>query len=340
MKAVVLYGPKDVKVSDFTEPTLYDNCVKVAVAFCGLCGTDFHKYLGQAGSRKVTYPVPLGHEISGVIVEVGKNVTRFKAGDRVTVDPNWSCGNCYYCKNGKTHLCTNSKGVVKGLAEYVCPPEENVYHIPDTLSLKNASLCEPVSCCLHGVDLLEVKQGETVAVVGCGAIGGLIISILKASGVGKIIAIDTNEEKRESSITLGANHFINPTNCDIKKTLLGLNIECVDKVIECVGIPVTANLALDIAGRGAIVVLFGVSNPNAELTIKWYEAFTKELVIKTSYINPFTTQRAITLLDNKVINTDISISSVISMEEVAKELETREKSRNGKVVVAVNSDLK
>ena len=283
--------------------------------------------------------MPLGHEISGVVVEVGKKVTRFKVGDRVTVDPNWSCGNCYYCKNGKSHLCSNSKGVVKGLAEYVCPPEENVYIIPDTLSLKNASLCEPVSCCLHGVDLLEVKQGESVAVVGCGAIGGLIISILKATGAGKIIAIDTNEEKRESSISLGANYFINPATCDVNKAISDLGIECVDKVIECVGVPVTANLALSIAGRGAIVVLFGVCDPETQLSIKWYEAFTKELVIKTSYINPFTTQRAITLLNNGVINTDISISSVISMEEVTTELETREKSRNGKVIVAVNSNL-
>ena len=181
MKAAVLLGVKNLKITDFNEPPLLDNGVKVAVAYCGLCGTDFHKFMGKAGSRPVVYPVPLGHEISGVVVEVGKSVTEFKKGDRVTVDPNWSCGNCYYCKNGKRHLCSNSKGVVKGLAEYICPPKENVYLIPDSLSLLDASLTEPLSCCLHGVDLLDIKSGETVAVIGCGAIGALIMQILKAS---------------------------------------------------------------------------------------------------------------------------------------------------------------
>ena len=340
MKATILFGPKDLRVTDFPEPPLLDNCVKVAVAYCGLCGTDFHKFAGKAGSRKVTYPVPLGHEISGVVVDTGKDVTEFKKGDRVTVDPNWSCGYCHFCKKGKRHLCANSKGVVKGLAEYICPPKENVYLIPDSLSLKDASLTEPLSCCLHGIDLLEVKSGETVAVVGCGAIGGLMISLLKNAGAGNIIALDANDEKRKSSISLGASAFINPIKDNVEQSLKDLGVECVDKVIECGGIPATASLALSVAGRGATVVLFGVSDAEAVLPIKWYDAFLKELVIKTSYINPNTTQRAISLLNNGVINTDLLVSAVITMDEVSKEISTRELSSKGKVIVLINENLK
>ncbi len=340
MKACVLFGAKDLRVTDFKEPELLDNGVKVAVAYCGLCGTDFHKFMGKAGSRPVVYPVPLGHEISGVIVDVGKNVTEFKKGDRVTVDPNWSCGNCYYCKNGKRHLCINSKGVVKGLAEYVCPPKENVYLIPDNLSLKDAALTEPLSCCLHGVDLLNVKSGETVAVIGLGAIGALMVQILKNSGAGKIIAFDANEEKRKIAKDLGTYAFINPLTENVEETIKNLGVECIDNVIECGGIPATASLALNVAGRGATVVLFGVSSPETVLPIKWYDAFLKELVIKTSYINPNTMARAIAMLANGLIDFDKAISAVIDMSDVEKEISTRTLSSQGKVIVQVNGNLK
>ena len=90
MIAGVLQAPGKVEITEFPEPIMGEDCVKVAVAWCGLCGTDFHKFAGKAGSRPVTYPVPLGHEISGIVAEVGAKVTNFKVGDRVTVDPTWS----------------------------------------------------------------------------------------------------------------------------------------------------------------------------------------------------------------------------------------------------------
>lgn len=339
MKAIVLYGPRDVRITqDFPEPPLFDTSVKVAVSYCGLCGTDFHKYAGQAGSRPVTYPVPLGHEASGVVVQVGAAVTDFKVGDRVTVDPNWSCGHCYYCKNGKRHLCVNSKGVVKGMAQFICPPQENVYHVPDTLSLKAAALCEPLACCLHGVDLLDVLPGQTVAIVGFGAIGSLMLQLCRRAGAGKVVVIETEESKRESAMKLGATLFLNPKTDDLKRAIADAGIECVEKVIECGGLPVTAQIALDVAGRGATVVLFGVGTADAIVPLRQYEAFQKELTIKTSYINPYTTDRAISLLANGCIDIDAAIERVIRPEELPEELETRRYSRLGKVIVCINEE--
>jgi len=287
-----------VEITSFPEPLMGEDCVKVAVAWCGVCGTDFHKFAGKAGSRPVTYPVPLGHEVSGVVAEVGSKVTNFKVGDRVTVDPNWSCGHCYYCQNGKRHLCENSRGVVKGMAAYICPPVENVYHIPDSLSLREAALTEPLSCCLHGMDLLDVQLGETVAIVGMGAIGSLILQMCAHSAAANIVIIEPEESKRQTAMDMGATMFINPTEENPADTIRKANIR-IDRVIECVGIPATIETALDIAGRGATVVLFGVASPEARVAFKPYEAFAKELIIKTSYINPGTTQRATLLLDPK-----------------------------------------
>jgi len=339
MKAIVLYGPRDVRVvSDFPEPPLADDGVKIAVSYCGLCGTDFHKYQGKAGSRSVTYPVALGHEASGIVVETGKDVTGFCVGDRVTVDPNWSCGHCYYCKNGKRHLCENSKGVVKGMAEYICPPQENVYHLPDALSLRDAALCEPLACCLHGVDLLEIRPGETVCIVGFGAIGNLMLQLCRNAGAGKIVVIEPVEEKRASAMQLGASLFLNPKNGDLNQAIRDAGIPCVDRVIECGGLPVTAEIALDVAGKGATVVLFGVGAPEAVVPLRQYEAFRKELVIKTSYINPYTTERALSLLAEGRINTEAAVGKMLLPEELPEELATGRYSRLGKVMVCIREE--
>lgn len=335
MKAAVLFAPGDLRITDFPAPAMADDAVEVSVAYCGLCGTDFHKFAGKAGSRPVVYPVPLGHEVSGIVTRVGDKVTRFKVGDRVTVDPNHSCGRCDYCRSGRRHLCTSSRGVVKGMAQFICPPEENVYHLPDSLSLRDAALTEPLSCCIHGMDLMEMRSGETVAIVGCGAIGALMVQLCRISGAGKIVVLDANEDKRAVAMSQGAHLFINSRTENVTDALAAAGVDCIHRVIECVGIPVTAQLALSIAGRGATVVLFGVSDPEAIVPLKWYEAFTKELVIKTSYINPDTTPRAIALLAGGALDIEAAISTVITPEELLDEMKTRKNSALGKVLVKI-----
>ena len=330
MKAVVLSGKGSAAYTDFPDPPLGAGCVRIRVAYCGLCGTDFHKFAGRPGSRPVTYPVPLGHEVSGVVTEVGEGVTHFRVGDRVTVDPNWHCGKCYYCQKGAFHLCLASRGVVKGLAEYVCPPEENVYRLPIGLPLRTAVLCEPLSCCLHGLDLLDVHAGETVAIIGLGAIGAMMLQLIRrVSGVRPFV-IEAREEKREPALAMGVSRFICPTTEDVRAALAD---EMVDRVIECVGIPETVEMAFDIAGRGATVVLFGVGGKDSVARLPLYDAFSKELVIKTSYINPGTMERAIRLLADGTLDTDALISGEISPEEVPDELADPVLSRNGKVIV-------
>ncbi len=335
MIAGLLKAPGVVEVTDFPEPPLAEDGVKIAVAWCGLCGTDFHKYAGKAGSRPVTYPVPLGHEASGVVVEVGAAVTDLRPGDRVTVDPNHSCGKCHFCRTGRRHLCTASRGVVKGLATYICPPRENVYRIPDHLSLRDAALAEPISCCLHGLDLLDTKPGETVAIVGFGAIGVLMCDLLRGIA-GKIIVIEPQASKRETAEAMGVTLFLDPTAGDLPAKIEAAGIPSVDRVIECGGIPATVELALEVAGPGATVVLFGVAAPEARVAFSPYDAFRRELVIKTSYINPGTMQRAIDLLARGGIDMRYAVSRVIELDELPEEMETRRYSRLGKVIVRVD----
>lgn len=335
MKAAVLFGKGDLRVTEFPDPVVHDGDVLVAVSYCGICGTDLHKFAGMAGSRPVKYPVPLGHEISGTVAAVGASVTGFKVGDRVCVDPNWSCGKCEFCRRGIRHLCTSSRGVVKGMAQYVSSPEENVYHVPDSLDLRYASLAEPLSCCLHGVDLLDLRTGDTVVIIGLGAIGMMMTQIVRAATGMDPVCIDALESKREVAEKVGARLFINSRTENIKEVLAANGITNPTKVLECVGLPVTAEMALDIAGRGATVVLFGVAANGAVAGLNLYDAFTKELVIKTSYINPGTTARAIDMLASGAIDASLLISAEISLDEFPAEIVSREHIKNGKVIVRI-----
>ena len=333
MKAIVLFGPHDAKLADFPEREPAPGEVKVAVSYCGFCGSDFHKYEGKKNTHPVTYPVPLGHEISGHVAAVGAGVTRFHVGDAVTVDPNHSCGKCDFCQKGMSSFCRNGRGVVKGMAEFVVAPEENVYLLPAGLDLKAAALTEPLSCCLHGLDLLDVKAGQSVAVVGFGAIGAMMLQLLKNAGAGEITVLETNQQKREAALSQGATRFLSPADTEAVEALC--RETNIDRVIECVGIVPAQKTALKVAGKGATVVLFGVADEADVLPFSAYEAFTKELVIKSSFVNPHTTARAIALLASGSVDADALISRVLSMEEAEQELQTREYSRQGKVLVKI-----
>ena len=335
MKAVILHGKESVTLGEFPTPELKPGTVRVAVKSCGICGSDHHKVAGKKNTHAIHYPVPLGHEISGIVAEVGEGVTEFRPGDRVTVDPNWSCGKCRYCKDGKPSFCENARGVVKGMAEYVVSPEESVYHLPDGLSLRDAALAEPLACCLRGVDLLDVHHGDSVALVGFGAIGKIMLQLLKLSGAGEIAVFETDESKRALAMEMGATHFASPLNKDeVAEVASKAHFS---RVIECVGVRPAQETALFIADKGATVVLFGVADAADTLPLSVYDAFLKELTIKTSFVNPHTTARAVALLASGALDTEKIIYTEISMEEAVEEFLHPKHSRFGKVLVRIEA---
>ena len=337
MKSVVLYGPGQVDIGDLPKVELKPGEVRVKVAYCGICGSDFHKYAGKKNTHAIHYPVALGHEISGVIAEIGSAVTEFHVGDRVTVDPNWSCGKCDYCKEGLPSFCKHARGVVKGMTEYVVSPEESVYRLPDQLSLRDAALAEPLACCLRGMDLLGIRQGESVALVGFGAIGAIMLQLIRSAGAGEILVVEANAAKKELAMELGATAFIDAKDEDALKNYASTHR--IAKVMECVGVGAAQATALEIAGKGATVVLFGVSDSDATFSLSLYRAFLKELTIKTSFVNPHTTARAVKLLASGILRTDKIIYTDITMEEAVAEIRAPSLSRNGKVLVAVDPSL-
>lgn len=333
MKAGYYVGDYTYEVRDIPERSAIDDEVKIRVAWCGLCGTDIHKFQGKNGASVVVPPIILGHECSGIVMEVGPECKYFKPGDRVACDPSYGCGKCTWCQQGFPNFCLERHGVVKGFSEYVYPPERNVYHIADSLDLEAAAFTEPLSCSIHGLDLIQIKSGKTVVIYGMGSIGSLMLQLIKSSGASEIIVIEQEAEKRALALELGATLAV--TDQEIETIAQEINI---DYVVECIGLKETMEQAIRIAGKNGKVLLFGLGDPEKPISFNQFAAYTKELSIFTSYLNPQTSGRAVKLLESGLINTEKIISAELSLEEIGDELSTLKYARKGKVMVYLSKD--
>ena len=311
MKAAVFYGKNDLRIEDIAMPTAGAGEVVLKVMACGICGTDVHIFHGDEGAAPTPAGTVLGHEFAGEVIEVGEGVVGIKAGDRVCVDPNKLCNECYYCKSGIGHFCESMRGIGTtehgGFAEYCVVPQSQVYKIADTTTYEEAAMTEPVACCVHGIDMCNISCGDTVAVIGGGMIGMIMLQLAKIRGAGKLIMLEPVAEKREVAKKLGADLCIDPLNEDVEAVLVKNGVDRISCVIECVGRVSTMEQAIRIAGKNSVVMMFGLTAPGDTMTIKPFEIFKKEIVLKASFINPYTQKRALELIDGKKID----VSSIV-----------------------------
>lgn len=336
MKAAVYLGPEHLEIQERPIPEPGEDEILVKVAYCGVCGTDINIYKGSGGAYAVNPPLVPGHEFAGEVVKVGSKVTGLKAGDRVTVDPNDMCGHCDPCREAQGHFCENMIGIGTtvdgGFEEYMTAHAKQAYKLPDGLDLKYASMTEPLSCCLHGIDLCNIKAGDTVLVMGGGPIGMIMLQLAKLSGAAKLILSEPVEEKRKTAMELGATATVNPLEDDVEAFLKDYtdNVNC---VIECIGNVHTQADAVRFAGHGATVMLFGLSAPDQKFEISGYEVFQKELKITSSFVNPYTFKRSIELLEAGRINMDAAIASVQPLDKLPEVLADPSYRREGKVII-------
>lgn len=339
MKAAVYHGPGDLRVEEVPVRKLKDNEVKIQVKYCGICGTDIHIFHGDGGCCDVTPPLVPGHEFSGVVAEVGAGVKTVKVGDRVTGDPNDMCGECYFCKNGMQHFCKNNIGIGTtvdgGFAEYVIMREKQAYKVSDELSFIEAAMAEPISCCLHGIDLCNIKAGDTVLVMGGGPIGMIMMQLAKNAGASKVIMSEPVEEKREQALKLGATKTIDPLHEDVEDVLAEY-CENVNVVIECVGNVHTQADAVRFAGKGATIMYFGLAAPEESFPIRPDDIFKKELHITSSYINPYSFERAIQILESGTVELESLITNVVPLDDIADVFTKPEYRRTGKVMIQIS----
>lgn len=338
MKSAVFYGKHDLRVEEHPLPEVGPHDVLIQVEACGVCGTDVHIYEGDKGAAEVTPPTILGHEFSGVIREVGSEVKKYKAGDRVCIDPNCYCGACDPCRNGVAHFCENMMGygttVNGGFAEYCAVDERQVYLLGENTTFEQGAMAEPVACCLHGIDMCEIQPGQQVVIIGGGMIGLLMLQLAKLAGAAKVALLEPVENKREVGRKLGADVCIDPVKEDVKERLAENGMDWVNVVIECVGRPSTIEQAIEIAGNKAVVMMFGLTKPDEEIAVKPFQVFQKELVLKASYINPYTQKRALDLINSGRLDVSSMVYEVCSLDKLEEILSRPEVRAKGKYVIS------
>lgn len=321
MKALVYYGPKDIRISEIEEPKVNKNEVLVKVEACGICGSDVHGYLGITGRR--IPPMVMGHEFTGTVQYLGEDVEDISIGDRVVVYPARFCSRCEFCKVGLTNLCINRTvfGVMNvngAMAEYVAVPKENILKLPENIDFIKGTFLEPLSVAYRAVKTAGNVLNKNVLIVGAGTIGLLILQVVIFGGARSIIISDINDERLEIAKRLGADIVLNPEREDIK-TLISQNIlDGIDIAFEAVGLEVTVNQALNnLKNRGTCVF---VGNAMKNITVDMQNIVTRELRIFGTYtftIEEF--KESVSLLER--INIKEMLSKVVPLEEGPKAFE-------------------
>ncbi len=342
MKAMRLESIGNLFVREVDTPVPGPGDLLVRVEACGICGTDRHLLHGEFPS---TPPVTLGHEFSGIVEAIGADVQGFTLGTRITGDPNISCGRCPQCQAGRINLCRNLKaiGISRdgGFADYVIVPQKQAFEIPLSLDARFGAFCEPLACCLHGIDMAEIKAGSSVVVLGGGVIGLLTVQLARLAGATTVILSTRQEAKRKLAEKLGATGSVDPSAGDIIAEITrpdGLVPGGVDVVIECAGVAETVEQSTRLAKAGGTVVILGVMAQGDKVSIEPFDILFRELRVLGSFINPHTHRRAADLVASGRINVEALISREIALDDAPDVIRNPPAPGEVKVLVVAGKD--
>jgi L-iditol 2-dehydrogenase len=323
MKALVLESFNNLVYKDFPDPHVADGEVLIKVEAVGICGSDVHGMDGSTGRR--IPPIVMGHEAAGIITVLGKDVTGWSPGDRVTFDSTIYRLDDWYTRKGLYNLSDNRMvlGVSPGeyrrhgaFAEYVNVPQHILYGIPDAVSFTQAAMVEPVAVAAHAVDLTPVSANDTALVVGCGMIGLFVIQVLRAKGCGSIIAIDLEDDKLALARELGADMGFNPKKDEIRKEVEALTEgRGADVAFEVVGISDTVNMAIASVRKGATITLVG--NLSARVEIPLQTVVTQQIRLQGSCAICGEYPAVLDLIARKMVNVDAILSAEAPLSEGA-----------------------
>jgi threonine dehydrogenase-like Zn-dependent dehydrogenase len=245
------------------------------------------------------YPPPrlLGHEIGGIVRATGQDVTHVHPGDAVAVDTGLACQTCFYCREGRPFMCPNRKSTGGGFAEYNVVPASVVYRLPDGVSPRIGALAEPLSCALHAVERGQLRPADSVAVVGAGALGLLVLILARLSGATRTLVSDPEPSRRELALQFGATRAVDPRSENLlevaREMTDGRGVDC---AFEAVGLQATLEQALELPRAGGTLVQVSVPSPEVRIELRPYELFSRELTIRGSYIRTTEFRRAVDLL--------------------------------------------
>ena len=338
MRAAVLHGPRSLSIESVPVPQLAANEVLVKVDANGLCGSDVHCYTGE---RALEYPMVLGHEIAGRIVATGANVSSGRLGERVSVEPNFGCGECVLCARGLERICLRKQtiGITRwgGLAEYVAVPHDYAWPIPESFAFRDAATIEPTTVGVHAFSRAQAAPGATIAVIGCGGVGLLIVTIAVAHG-NRVGVMEPNPARRAAALAAGAAQHSEVRNADEARAFF--EQEGVVAIFECAGIHSTTQLCLDAAPPGTRIVLVGLATE--DVTFNPLRFVRQELEIRGTLIYEHPTDYPVTigLIASGKLTPGVTASEPQSLESTASLLEAMAAGKlNAKPIVSPRNGI-
>ncbi len=278
MKALRIYENAIVKVEEVEEPVVGNTDVKIKVAACGICGSDIPRVLDN---KAHFYPITLGHEFSGIVTEVGKDVSGINIGDSVAGVPLLPCMDCVDCNNGNYSLCKNYSFIGSRLngamAEYVVVPQGNVIKLTKSMNLEDAAMIEPLSVVLHAFKQNNHQENKTVAILGMGTIGTLATQVAKCYGAEKIVIVVRNNKYDTLIRKIGVDTIINTSNKDWLQQAKNItNNRGFDMVYETAGAVQTMQQAFEIAGNKAHICFIGTPKKSISFNVKMWELMNRK----------------------------------------------------------------
>lgn len=317
MQAVRLLGPNHLELGEIARPNPGSGEVLIKVEACGICGSDRHMFAGEYPTQP---PVTLGHEFSGTVAALGSGVERISIGQRVTGDPNISCGTCAQCRAGRVNLCARltAIGVQRdgGFSEYLVMPEQQAHALPDDIDPVHGAFCEPLACCLHALDIARISPGDSVAIFGGGVIGLLMVQLCRLAGATSVILSTRQQPRRNLALTLGATHVIDPSQADVVDQIRSIAPDGVHVALECAGVPQTFTQSIEAVCRGGAVVVFGVMPQGQAVSVMPFDLLVNEIRLEGAYLNPLTHARAAAMVANGTLALNPLVSRTVPLSEV------------------------
>ena len=340
MKQAIMVKPGKIEFRQVEKPTLNENEILMQTKRIGVCGSDIHVFHGT--HPYTSYPVVQGHEVSGVVVEVGEAVKGIAVGDKVTFTPQVVCGECYPCRNGMYHVCETLKvmGFQTGGAgqEFFVLPEWNVFKLPDDISLDHAAMIEPVSVAVHAVRRGGDVTGKKVLVLGAGTIGNLVAQVAKAFGAAAVMITDLSDYKLEKASACNIDFAINTANEDLNNALLrDFGPDRADLILECVGVQATATQAVECARKGTTVVIVGVFGEKPVVNLGYVQDWELNLV-GTAMYQKTDYEAAIELVTSGKMHLDELFTHRFSFDEYLEAYHTIEQSDGDYMKVMIDLD--
>ena len=321
MKALVLTAYKEFEVQDFPEPDVGPRDVLVRVKACGICGSDVHGMDGSTGRRRP--PIVMGHEASGVIEQVGAEVTGYRVGDRVTFDSTIYNPHSFFSQRGEINLCDDRRvlGVScedyrqhGAFAELVAVPNHILYALPPAMTFEQAAMVEPVSIAAHARHLTPLADGDTALVDGAGLSGLMMVQVLKHTPVKQIIAVDVEDAKLAIAREGGAHHTFNAKTDDVAAAVKALTGgRGADVAFEAVGVEATVRSAVQSVRKGGTVTLIG--NLARDVSLPLQAVVTRQIRLQGSCASSGEYPECLDLIASGKVNVDRFISATGPLEE-------------------------